>query len=159
MSVMCVPLGGVIANKWQLRNTRGRMLLPAICLGITSVFFVLTFTFKVAGIGLAFAFLYGIFSVMGLPFVAAATQNVAHPSLKGTAWGLAVFCMFFLGSCWAPILVGVGSDALGGGASGLHVALLCTGAGGFLGSILLWASSQYYSVDAEKVKHFVLEKE
>jgi len=73
----------------------------------------------------------------------------------GTQCLLHVYLWWWL----APVLVGVGSDILGGDAEGLQIALLCTTIGGLLGAFLFWLSSRHYPADVERVKNYVLEAE
>jgi len=104
MAVIGVPMGGIIADKWQLKNPRARMLLPALCLGLGSVLYIVALLYHLQGMGLIMFILFGLFIVVGLPAMSAVTQDVVPPSLKGTAWGLNVFCMYIFGGGWRPYL-------------------------------------------------------
>ena len=70
-----------------------------------------------------------------------------------------VFCMYMLGGGWAPWVVGIISDALGGGVYGLKVALLLTSIGGVLAGICYGIGARHYHEECEKVKHLTLEAE
>lgn len=165
--VMCAiigaVLGGFLADSWQKRNSRGRMLLPSITDPLAALMVILSMLALRAGgmFGLFFAFavVYGILNVTGLPALGAVTQDVVHPRLKSMSWGLAMFCMYMFGGGWAPVMVGALSDALGGGAGGLQVALVIASTSGFLAGLCFWVSSRYYPADMEKVKGYQLEAE
>lgn len=159
MGIIGAPLGGFIADKWQMKNKHARMLFPAICLIMCALTLALALMMSFKGVGLIIGLSYGLFSVMGLPAISSATQDVVTPNLKGTAWGLNVFCMYVFGGGWAPAAVGFMSDAFGGGASGLQVALLLTTIGGVFASVSYWLSSRHYPTDLERVKHFTLQAE
>jgi len=80
------------------------MLLPALCLGLGSVLYIVALLYHLQGMGLIMFILFGLFIVVGLPAMSAVTQDVVPPSLKGTAWGLNVFCMYIFGGGWRPYL-------------------------------------------------------
>lgn len=159
MGIISAPLGGIVVDKWQLKNPRARMLFPAIMLAMGTIFFILSMMMSFKGMGLVTGGLFGFFVMAGLPAMGSVSQDVVTPNFKGTAWGMNVFCMYFLGGGWAPVIVGIFSDSLGGGAIGLQRALLITSLGGLLGSFLFWIASKHYPTDAERVKHIILESE
>ncbi len=156
-------LGGILADSWQKRNPRGRMLLPIIAdvgAAFAMVFMVLTLmTGAPAALFYSVGILYGIGSVLGMPALGAVTQDVVHPGLKGMSWGLAMFCMYVLGGGWAPVLVGILSDAMGGGAEGLQWATMLMASGGILSGLCYWRGARYYPADAERVRNIILETE
>lgn len=156
-------LGGFLADSWQKKNDRGRLLLPVLAELIAAVSLVAIMILLMLGAPIpafiAVAVIYGISCVLGLPAIGAVTQDVVHPRLKGMSWGLAMFCMYALGGGWGPLLVGGLSDTFGGGASGLQWAVMLTAIGGFLGAFFFWLSSKHYPGDVDKVKHMVLEAE
>lgn len=164
-------VGGWLADAWQKRNNRGRMLLPALAdpmaavLNITALLLLSAFGTVVSLsnpyliAATVMGFLYGICSVLGMPALGAVTQDVVHPRLKGISWGMTMFCMYMLGGAWGPVLVGGLSDHFGGGAAGLLTALIISSAAGFLGGVCFWLSSRYYPADCAKVVHFQIESE
>jgi len=56
-------------------------------------------------------------------------------------------------------VVGVISDALGGGAAGLKTALIIVAFSGIVAAFLLWLGSRHYPADMDRVKNAVLEAE
>lgn len=159
IGIISAPLGGMLADKWQLKNPRGRMILPALTLMCSTIFIVLGIAMNFKGFGLVFGILYGLCLMLGIPAMGAVTQDVVPPRLKGTAWGLNVFCQYVFGGGWAPAIVGIISDSMGGGAAGLRIALILMCITGVIGSILFWIASRYYPADEEKVRHFTLQEE
>lgn len=160
--------GGWLADAWQKRNNRGRMLLAAMADPIATIIFIVSMIFLQASTSLAsvhfiayaiMALLYGTASVLGMPAVGAVTQDVVHPRLKGISWGMAMFCMYMLGGAWGPVLVGAISDRLGGGAAGLQTSLIIASLAGLLGGLCFWLSSRHYPVDCAKVAHCRIEAE
>ncbi len=162
-AVIGAVLGGVLADSWQKRNDRGRLLLPMLAELITAVSLVSMMLLLMFGATMttvvAVGVIYGIACVLGLPALGAVTQDVVHPSLKGMSWGLAMFCMYAFGGGWGPVLVGWLSDLFGGGALGLQWAVMLTVIGGLLGAFFFWLSSKHYPADVDRVKHMVLEAE
>jgi len=159
MAIIGAPLGGVIADLWQKKNPRGRILLPALAVFLAAAFFAVSVLFHFKGIGFGVGILFGVVLMMGLPALSAITQDVVTPGLKGVSWGMCVFCMYVLGGGWAPVAVGALSDGLGGGVFGLEVSLLIASVGGVLACLCFWMASKHYKQDLEKVKGAVLEAE
>ena len=54
MAIIGAPLGGLIADLWQKRNSRGRMLLPSITIIVGAVLMMLSIWFELKGIGMVF---------------------------------------------------------------------------------------------------------
>lgn len=159
MAIVGSILGGVAADAWQRRNKRGRMLTAVLGLAAATLFFVFTLCFDLAGAGYIFCALFGVFMTVPLPGIAAITQDVAPPSLKGVSWGMNAFCCYVLGGGWAPLLVGLVSDRLGGGVYGLKVGLFIAGLGGLAGALCYWIGSGHYPSDLERVESMVVEAE
>ena len=159
MAIIGAPLGGFLADTWQKKNSRGRMLLPTVTMFIIAILFPLAVVFNFSGIGFVFGLLFGTVLMMGLPAMNAITQDVVTPGMKGLAWGMCVLAMYVLGGGWAPLAVGAISDGLGGGAWGLQVALMLSSIGAVLAGIFLFIGSRHYANDAEKVKDVALEAE
>lgn len=163
-SIAGALLGGWLTDAWHKRNKHGRMLLPAIAdvlaavLIIIGLFLLQAFGTKEVSltnihllIGAVAGVLYGIFSVMGTPALGAVTQDVVHPRLKGISWGMTMFSMYMLGGAWGPLLVGTLSDALGGSANALQIALIIVTTTGFLAGICFLIGARYYPEDMAKV--------
>jgi MFS family permease len=159
IGIFSAPFGGILADKWQRKNPQARMLLPALTLFASTIFLFLGILSDFEGLGLVWGGLYGLCLMLGLPALSAATQDVVPPSMKGTAWGLNVFCQYVLGAGWAPLIVGILSDVMGGGSAGLKISLMITCVTGVIGSILFWVGSKHYPEDEERVRHFTLQNE
>jgi MFS family permease len=161
--------GGRIGDTWGRRNQRSRLLIPAVVYGAGAVIQIvatlalmsapqgsglLTIGFITNAVLSAFGtFIYYI----GLPPLAAVSQEVVTPDRKGASWGLAVLCMYLIGGAWSPLIVGGISDAMGGGAWGLATGILVTSIGGFIAAFCFYMGSRYYVSDAQKVKGMVIE--
>jgi len=158
MSIFGAIFGGLAADLWQKKNIRGRMLTAATSLLVATVLFFFMIYYDVRGVGFVIGILYGILSIVPAPAISAVTQDVTPPSLKGVAWGMAVFCAYVFGGAWSPILVGAISDGLGGGAYGIKIGLLVTTMGGLAGAFFYWLSARHYSVDMEIAQKHKLEE-
>ncbi len=159
MGIISAPIGGILADKWQLKNSRARMILPTITTVITAAVIIVALVMSFKGIGLLFALLYGFFLMAGLPAMSSVSQDVVPPGLKGTSWGLNVFCQYVLGGGWAPVIVGLISDRMGGGAAGLEWALIMSACCGFIAALIFWKASKSYPEDLDRVKGFILKSE
>lgn len=176
MAIIGAPLGGFLADMWQKKNDKARMLLPAVMDLLSAVVLIAALVFKVEGIGFYLALLWGVLFMMGLPALSAVTQDVVTPALKGMAWGLTVLTMYVFGGGWAPYVVGEISDALfvvlGGTAEGLtdaevmnfmaeglKYALMIVATSGIIASIFFFIGARHYPDDMNKVKDITLEAE
>ena len=159
MAVFGAPLGGLLADFWQKKSPRGRMLWAALADAAAALFIIVALLLNVAGVGFGLALVWCFFTMSALPALASITQDVVKAGLKSMAWGMAVFVMYVLGGGWAPMLVGMISDSLGGGAEGLRSALMIMSLGGFAGGALFFFGSRHYPADVEKVGDHALEKE
>jgi len=151
--------GGLISDRWQRRNKRARMLYPSIAVPLAAVLYIIAVILDFDGIGYVLAMLFGIVAVSAAPPLTSVTQDVVAPDSRGISWGMNVLTQYALGGGWAPLLVGLISDKLGGGADGLRIAMIIAGCGGFLAGVMFFISSRYYPDDCEKVKDRVVETE
>ena len=152
-------LGGIIADRWQRNYPGGRMRLAGVSIAVAAVFMLLVL---LAALDLhnkalmifcaAMMPLHSIFVGMGFPAVAATTQDVVPPELKGLAWGAALVSLFLLGGAWGPLLVGAVSDRAGGGYEGLSLGLALTGLFGFAASALFFMSARHVDADTAAVR-------
>lgn len=158
LGIVGAILGGLIADKWQKTNPRARMLVPAIAMVLSTVCMVAAFAFNVQGIGYILACVWGVLATVALPPLTAVTQDVTPLDKRGQAWGMNVFLANLLGAAWAPMLIGLLSDALGAGAGGLKVALLISTSCGVIAGILFFLSAKHYPSDAAKISQLVTEE-
>lgn len=156
MAIIGAPLGGYLADLWQKKNARGRLYLPAVVTILAAVLLIVLVILKLGPVGIALGFVYGILAVMGSPALNAISQDVVPSAHKGLSMGLAVFSAYVFGGAWSPAVVGLISDALGGGAEGLMTALLFTSIAGFLGGACLFIAARTYPADMEKVRRETL---
>jgi len=159
MAIIGSPLGGILADRWQKKNPKGRMLVPVVGDFLSAALLIPALLLDVEGPGLYLMFAFGIFLMMGLPSIHTITQDVVTPGLKGVSWGMTVLAIYLLGGAWAPMAVGAISDGLGADANALRTAIIIAGCAGFLASILFFMGSRKYPEDVEKVEGAVLEAE
>jgi MFS family permease len=152
MAIFGSLLGGFLSDSWYKKNIRARMLLPVIGDILAAIVLIIALYLNMTGPGYIVALLWGAMVMIGVPPLTAVTQDVVEPAVKGISYGMCVFCMYVLGGAWGPILVGKISDALGGGAEGLKVALYIMALAGFAAAIFEWLGSKTYQADIEKVK-------
>ena len=152
MAMFGAIIGGFFADAWQKKNNRARMLLPVIGDSLAAIVLIIALYLNMQNIGFYVILLWGVLVMLGTPAITAVTQDVVPPAVKGFSYGMALFCMYFLGGAWGPILVGRLSDVFGGGAEGLKCALYVAALSGFVASVVLWLGSRTYPDDMAKVK-------
>ncbi len=151
MSIIGAPLGGWLADLWQKKNGKGRLYLPALASVLAAIVLIMMVLLKFGPVGIVLGFIYGILSVIGSPALNAVSQDVAPAAHKGLSMGMAVFAAYMFGGAWGPSVVGVISDALGGGADGLLIAMMFLSVAGFAAGIILWFAARTYKTDMERV--------
>jgi len=155
-AIIGAPLGGFLADFWQKKNPRGRMYIPAVAYIVGGALLIVVILTRFSPLGIALAVLYGICAAMAMPAIAAISQDVVPVAHKGLSMGLAIFAQYMLGGAWGPYVVGAVSDALGGGADGLGIAVALCGAFGILAGVLFIVASRTYPEDSQKVKNEAL---
>jgi MFS family permease len=159
MAIIGAVVGGILADTWQKKNRRARMLLPVIGDSLAAIVLITALLFEFKGAGFYIGLLWGALVMLGTPALNAVSQDVVSPAYKGMSWGMAVFCMYVFGGGWAPILVGEISRKLGNNAASLQTALIIAACSGFVASIILWLGSRPYPADMDKVKGAKLQTE
>ena len=151
-AVIGAPLGGFLSDFWQKKNPRGRMYIPAVAYIIGGSLLIVVILTRFSPLGIGIAVVYGIAASMAMPAIAAISQDVVPVAHKGLSMGLAIFAQYMLGGAWGPYVVGAVSDAMGGGADGLGIAVMLCGAFGVLAGVLFLVAARTYPEDSQKVK-------
>jgi MFS family permease len=153
------PVAGFLADGWQKRNKVGRplfllvgtfitlaLILVSLFL-VTRVPFTVYLPFYLVG-ALAAAFLYPVLIVL--------VHDVVPVPVRSTAIGFQMTISQLLGGVLGPIVVGVVSDATGGGAQGIVNGLYCTIPVAALSIITTLILIKYYAADSACVSDEVL---
>ena len=151
-AIIGAPLGGFLADFWQKKNPRGRMYIPAVAYIVGGSLLIVVVLTRFSPLGIGLAVLYGIAAAMAMPAIAAISQDVVPVAHKGLSMGLAIFAQYMLGGAWGPYVVGAVSDAMGGGAEGLGIAVALCGAFGLLAGVMFLVAARTYPEDSQKVK-------
>jgi MFS family permease len=153
------PFGGLLADKWWLRNKNGRPLFVLIC----SFLFVLVgaFTWFTAG-NIPFVqwiILYAVISILiaiSQPVSQTLIHDVTPVSVRSTSFGTMLLFAQLLGGTMGPIVVGAISDKLGGGVQGLQTGLIWSTVVPVVGLVSLAVLTKYYPSDNAKVNDVVM---
>ncbi len=151
------PLGGFLADKYQLRrrNGRYRFIIIAVFFGsITKLILLFTIGSSMKMLIIA-GMLDSIISMMSPPVFFAITQDIAPIRLRATATSIAIYLIFLLGGAWGPAVIGKVSDILGGDAAGLKAAMFYMLPFGLLSAITFIIGSRYYAADKEGVGNII----
>lgn len=121
-SFVGVLLGGVLSDKWVLRNIRGRIYTSAIGLGMTIPALVLLgfghSVVAVVGAGMLFGIGFGMFDANNMPILC----QIISPKYRATAYGIMNMVGVFAGAAVTHLLgkwtdggnLGMGFAVLGG---------------------------------------------
>ncbi len=152
-----VLLGGALADKLTERWASGRILACGITLAIGAPCFALAVTRNGFGTFLPLFFASALFLSMYSGPLTALSQDVVPPAVRALVVSLTLLIGHLFGDVTSPLIVGVISDHLGGGAHGLSRALLitcpamllCAGIVGLVGS--RYVAHDLARMDAERL--------
>jgi predicted MFS family arabinose efflux permease len=154
LAIVGSPLGGFLADKWQKRNVRGRLLLISTSSWVSCVIFLIAFVFAGPAFRYPVLCLGGIAAAAFVPGASAVTQDVVHPGLRAISFSLCVIVQHLLGTALGPVFVGVVSDSYG-----ISTAFELLPIAFFLAGVFFFAGSFFYARDVAKVEKVKLEIE
>ncbi|MBP3731499.1 MAG: MFS transporter [Mailhella sp.] len=119
----CGPyLGGMLADAWSKKYAGGRVKAASFLLFLIvaskALFYCMMGRVSLPVI-CVMGIVDGIVLMMPIPAYFSFIQDVVSPQYRSSATGLFGTLVFFTGGAWGPLMVGVLSDWMGGGASGL----------------------------------------
>jgi len=152
MVLVGAPMGGIIADKWSLRNKNAKLLFSAITSTVSAV--SLFFGISTNSLPLCLGAL-GVFGITTVAYLAPATaviQEVVHPGMRAVAFSVNVMLMNILGSFLSPIAVGMLSDNYSENGEGLRFALMLLPILGILATILFLSCKKAYFKDLKAIQ-------
>jgi len=156
---VCAPMGGILADRWQLKSKIGRPLFLLLGTFITlaiigvSLFLVGRAPFKIY---LPIYLLGALSSALLYPVLMVVVHDVVPVPVRATAIGFQMAISQLLGGVLGPVVVGMISDATGGGAQGIINGLFCTIPVAALSIITTLILIKYYAYDSACVSDEVL---
>ena len=151
--------GGILADRWQKKRMGGRVLLAAVSNAFAVLFLLLVllaaFDLNNKVLMIFCAAMMPLFSIsisMAFPAIAATSQDVVPPKLKGLSWGTGILAFFILGGAWGPLLTGSISDAAGGGYKGLALGFAATGIFGIIATWLWFIAARHVETDIKRAQ-------
>jgi MFS family permease len=156
--ILLVPIGGILIDRWNKRNSSARPWSMAILCSILAAFGLIVMLSVGApltlwlALGAVMTVAFGVF----IPVILAVTQDIVPVRLRSTSVGVFNFLAQLTGATLGPIVVGAISDASGGGAHGIQVGLLWTVPAAFLAIVFSLLLLKYYPADSAKVSDVVL---
>ena len=146
------PLGGYIADRWFLRQKKGRLLLGFISSLLSAALLFAIFMVPPGPLQYVLFILMGATIAAYTPGAAAVTQDVVHPGLRAISYSLCVVVQHILGSTLGPVFVGAVSDA-----SNIQTALSILPAFVVVSAILFLVASFFYEKDLARVERVALQ--
>ena len=154
-----VPLGGVLADRMQKRTLKGRIFFSSASILAAAVILLLGLASmsnaggqSISALTWILLSLYGFTNTMAMAPLIATTQDVVTPELKGRSYGLMMLAQNVLGGAWSTLAVGAMSDAFGGGANGLSLALAITAVAALASLVFWWFASRHCPADIRAAK-------
>jgi len=138
VGLVAFPLGGWLADRWSVKDMRGRMYFCAIsqllyC--VTCIAGVMTLSIPLLGLAMFFSFLIPSAQV-------ATTQEVVPLFNRATAYGGYVLTLYILGGLWGPMLTGYVSAA-----SDLKMGFIVAAGVSLISVLFYLAGSRYVVAD------------
>lgn len=142
ISSLGYPIGGALMDKWYVRDKRGRVYLPAICLALAVVSFVIAFHSHV--VALVFVGMFLITTANTSFHVA--TQELVPSWYKSVSYGVYVLFIQLFGA-FGPMITGSLSEAFG-----LTQALSLLQISAAIAVLVFIATSLWYVKDFNKAR-------
>ena len=124
-ALIASPLGGWLGDVMSRKNPANKMLLAFLCVILSILCYVAAIVFNAWPL----FFVVTFFSYMYIPAQHTASQEIVPFYHRASAYGIYIFCMFFLGGLWGPAVTGMVSDA-----SNLQMGFWVNGAVALVGS-------------------------
>ena len=156
---LIAPLGGLIADRWQMRNKVGRplFLIVATFLALLACLVSVLIVGKIPFEALLPAY---ITAALFLAFMAPVMNVLVHDVISVPVRAVAVGVMLTLaqlgGGVLGPVFVGIVSDATGGGAQGIVNGLIWTIPVAALSIVTTLIMTKYYAADSARISDVVL---
>ncbi|MFA5079258.1 MAG: MFS transporter [Dehalococcoidia bacterium] len=152
LTLISSPLAGWLADTWQKRNKTGRAYMMVIMQALN---LILTCALLVAFGGplpifIVILAIQSFVVCMNPALITTLNTDVIPIKFRATGYGLAYTFYYFVGMALGPWIVGLISDASGGGAIGLKNGFLLTLPALALAVIFFIINSKYYAADSER---------
>jgi predicted MFS family arabinose efflux permease len=154
LAIVGSPIGGLLADKWQKANVRGRLLFISVSSWVSFLIFLTAFVFVGEDFRYTVLCFGGIAAAAFVPGASAVTQDVVHPGLRAISFSLCVIVQHMLGTALGPVFVGAVSDSYG-----ILTAFRLLPIAFFLAGAFFFAGSFFYARDVAKVEKVKLEIE
>lgn len=145
-SALFFLLGGFLADWLFKKNVKSRFAIPAIALLVYAVFFLAVFL--TVGSTVAIVLIIGsAVTMVWMPVIQAAIQDVAHPGLRTSTGAVIAFLQLVLGNGLAPVIFGMISDKFG--LSSMFVVITISSV---LSAIVFFVGMFFFKADLKRAK-------
>jgi len=156
---LVAPLGGFLADRWQIRSKIGRPLfmVTATFIGLSAVLAaVLTVGKMPFQAWLPFYITATLVLACMSPIMNVLVHDVISVPVRAIAVGMMLAIAQLGGGVLGPVFVGLVSDATGGGAQGIINGLFWTVPVAALSIITTLLMAKYYAADSARVSDVVM---
>lgn len=156
---LLAPLGGLLADRWQLRSKVGRplFLLVITILSLAGVTASMLLIGKLSFQSwLLFYALATLIMACMTPVLQVIVHDVIPVSIRAVAVGIMLAISQIGGGVLGPIFVGAVSDATGGGSQGIITGILLTIPVAALSIITTLILTKFYAADSARVSDLVM---
>jgi MFS family permease len=148
-----VLYGGRIADRYVTRIQGGRMAIPALCIFVGNLFFMVSYA-RLPVLPTYLLQLLGIFVLtMSIPALRAGLSDAVPANLRGAGFGAFNLASVLFGQAAAPLVVSFLSNAYD---DNLRTAFIIVSFPVFLGAALLFSARKHLEEDTAKIFEAVL---
>ena len=152
------PLGGFLADKWLQHNKNGRVLF-SIIVGIAAIIVSIASWTTLSLPFYGWLSIYALLSVL-MAFAQPVNQTLMHDILpvnvRATGFSTQLLIAQLFGGMLGPVVVGLVSDRLGGGTTGIQSGLIVVTLVGIIGVIMFGVLTRFYPADSARVNDTVM---
>jgi MFS family permease len=146
-----ILLGGRVADRFTARVRGARVVIPAYCLGIGNVLFMVSYLRMPTAPSMLLEIAGFFVIVMAIPALRAGLADAVPAHLRGAGFGAFNLVSVLFGAALAPIVVGALADVWN-----LRVAFLVVSVPVFLGAYILFRARDHLDDDAARIFEAVL---
>jgi len=141
-------VGGLIADRWVNRVLGARVVIPGVCIGVSGVFFMVSFIPMPFAIVFVLQLLAFLISASSVPALRAGLTDVVPAHLRGTGSGAFNLTSIVFGSAAAPVATAAVATHFGGN---YRVAFSLVMPIAFVGAFFLLAARRHIETDTAKI--------
>jgi MFS family permease len=146
-------IGGRIADRWVNRIAGARMVIPGVCLAVSTTGFIISFLPMPFSAVFAVQLVAFFAATCSVPALRAGLSDTVPAHLRGTGFGAFNLASVVFGSAAAPVATSYVATQFGGN---FRTAFLIVMPVAYVGAYLLWVARKHIEPDTAKIFEAVI---